>query len=59
MYFGKSWLLYKEPNGFCAPQVAVIPAGSRNVNIKEKVNPGNFISIRSAKTKKLYINGAR
>ncbi|CAG9130181.1 unnamed protein product [Plutella xylostella] len=40
-------------------EVAVIPAGSRNVNIKEKVNPGNFISIRSAKTKKLYINGAR
>lgn len=40
-------------------EVAVIPAGSRNVKIKEKVNPGNYISIGSAKSRKLYIHGAR
>ncbi|PZC79906.1 hypothetical protein B5X24_HaOG215670 [Helicoverpa armigera] len=40
-------------------EVAVIPAGSRNVKIQEKVNPGNFISIGSAKSNKIYLNGAR
>ncbi|XP_049871577.1 A disintegrin and metalloproteinase with thrombospondin motifs 7-like [Pectinophora gossypiella] len=39
--------------------VAVIPAGSRNVKIQEKASPGNFISIRSARTKKMYLNGAQ
>ncbi|XP_045512095.1 A disintegrin and metalloproteinase with thrombospondin motifs 7-like [Pieris brassicae] len=40
-------------------EVAVIPAGSRNVKIQEKVSPGNFISIASAKSSKIYLNGAR
>ncbi|XP_030020100.2 A disintegrin and metalloproteinase with thrombospondin motifs 12 [Manduca sexta] len=40
-------------------EVAVIPAGSRNVKIQEKVSPGNYISIASAKSKKMYLNGAR
>ncbi|GBP61289.1 A disintegrin and metalloproteinase with thrombospondin motifs 7 [Eumeta japonica] len=40
-------------------EVAVIPAGSRNVKIQEKVNPGNYISIGSAKTKKVYLSGKR
>lgn len=40
-------------------EVAVIPAGSRNVKIQEKVNPGNYISIGSAKSNKIYLNGAR
>ncbi|XP_075979285.1 ADAM metallopeptidase with thrombospondin type 1 motif B [Anticarsia gemmatalis] len=40
-------------------EVAVIPAGSRNVKIKEKVSPGNYISIGSAKSNKIYLNGAR
>ncbi|XP_026326266.1 A disintegrin and metalloproteinase with thrombospondin motifs 7 [Hyposmocoma kahamanoa] len=40
-------------------EVAVIPAGSKNVKIQEKVSPGNYISIGSAKSKKLYLTGAR
>lgn len=40
-------------------QVAVIPAGSRNVKIEEKVSPGNYISIRSAKSRRIYLTGAR
>ncbi|CAH0724922.1 unnamed protein product, partial [Brenthis ino] len=40
-------------------EVAVIPAGSRNVKIQEKVSPGNYISIGSAKSRKIYLNGAR
>ncbi|XP_045775396.1 A disintegrin and metalloproteinase with thrombospondin motifs 7 [Maniola jurtina] len=40
-------------------EVAVIPAGSRNVRIQEKVSPGNYISIGSAKSRKIYLNGAR
>lgn len=40
-------------------EVAVIPAGSRNVKIKEKVSPGNYISIGSAKSRRMYLNGAR
>lgn len=40
-------------------EVAVIPAGSRNVKIEEKVNPGNYIAIGSAKNKRVYIKGAR
>ncbi|CAH0687809.1 unnamed protein product [Spodoptera exigua] len=40
-------------------EVAVIPAGSRNVKIEEKVNPGNYISIGSAKSNKIYLTGAR
>ncbi|CAG4935187.1 unnamed protein product [Colias eurytheme] len=39
-------------------EVAVIPAGSRNVKIQEKVNPGNYITIGSAKSRKIYLNGA-
>ncbi|XP_041980558.1 A disintegrin and metalloproteinase with thrombospondin motifs 7 [Aricia agestis] len=40
--------------------VAVIPAGSRNVKVQEKVSPGNFISIRSAKnSRRIYLSGAR
>ncbi|KAI5643860.1 reprolysin family propeptide domain-containing protein [Phthorimaea operculella] len=39
--------------------VAVIPAGSRNVKIEEKASPGNFIAIQSARTKKVYLNGAQ
>lgn len=38
-------------------EVAVIPAGSRNVKIQEKVSPGNYISIGSARTRKLLLNG--
>ncbi|XP_053611861.1 A disintegrin and metalloproteinase with thrombospondin motifs 7-like [Plodia interpunctella] len=40
-------------------EVAVIPAGSRNVKIEEKVSPGNYISIGSATSRKLYLTGAR
>ncbi|CAG4944130.1 unnamed protein product [Parnassius apollo] len=40
-------------------EVAVIPAGSRNVKIQEKVSPGNYISIRSAKSRRMYLTGAR
>ncbi|KAJ8714545.1 hypothetical protein PYW07_002770 [Mythimna separata] len=40
-------------------EVAVIPAGSRNVKIQEKVNPGNYITIKSAKSNKIYLNGTR
>ncbi|XP_052752253.1 A disintegrin and metalloproteinase with thrombospondin motifs 12 [Galleria mellonella] len=40
-------------------EVAVIPAGSRNVKIQEKVSPGNYISIGSAKSRKIYLSGAR
>nr|XP_032514360.1 A disintegrin and metalloproteinase with thrombospondin motifs 7 [Danaus plexippus plexippus] len=40
-------------------EVAVIPAGSRNVKIQEKVSPGNYISIGSAKSRKIYLTGAR
>ncbi|XP_026741439.1 A disintegrin and metalloproteinase with thrombospondin motifs 12 [Trichoplusia ni] len=40
-------------------EVAIIPAGSRNVKIQEKVNPGNYIFIRSEKSKKMYPSGAR
>ncbi|KAI8434227.1 hypothetical protein MSG28_012332 [Choristoneura fumiferana] len=40
-------------------EVAVIPAGSRNVKIQEKVSPGNYISIGSARTRKLLLSGAR
>ncbi|KAL0821080.1 hypothetical protein ABMA28_005711 [Loxostege sticticalis] len=40
-------------------EVAVIPAGSRNVKIEEKVSPGNYISIGSAKSRKIYLSGAR
>ncbi|CAK1542142.1 unnamed protein product [Leptosia nina] len=40
-------------------EVAVIPAGSRNVKIQEKVSPGNYISIAGAKSSRIYLNGAR
>ncbi|XP_013140287.1 PREDICTED: A disintegrin and metalloproteinase with thrombospondin motifs 7-like [Papilio polytes] len=40
-------------------EVAVIPAGSRNVKIEEKVSTGNYISIRSAKSRRMYLVGAR
>ncbi|CAG9791078.1 unnamed protein product [Diatraea saccharalis] len=40
-------------------EVVVIPAGSRNVRIQEKVSPGNYISIGSAKSRKFYLSGAR
>ncbi|XP_068622404.1 A disintegrin and metalloproteinase with thrombospondin motifs 7 [Battus philenor] len=40
-------------------EVAIIPAGSRNVKIQEKVSPGNYISIRSAKSRRMYLTGAR
>ncbi|XP_059055686.1 A disintegrin and metalloproteinase with thrombospondin motifs 7 isoform X2 [Achroia grisella] len=40
-------------------EVAVIPAGSRNVKIQEKISPGNYLAIASANSKKVYINGAR
>ncbi|KAL4704462.1 hypothetical protein ACJJTC_019561 [Scirpophaga incertulas] len=40
-------------------EVVIIPAGSRNVKIQEKVSPGNYISIGSAKSKKFFLSGAR
>lgn len=40
-------------------EVAIIPAGSRNVKIQEKVSPGNYISIGSTKSRRMFLNGAR
>ncbi|XP_077291043.1 ADAM metallopeptidase with thrombospondin type 1 motif B [Arctopsyche grandis] len=40
-------------------EVAIIPAGSRNIKVEEVSNSKNYIGIGSAHSKKFYLNGKR